>query len=121
MKVFIRSNTKDKRPEVVGFYDDNADIPADAHPGTRMEFVPSNVLVFDARPELLGMGIGTPRLPADWKERAASYKPGGAAASQTAMLREMIEQIFAHGSDTTKWPSAAKKRLDAINKAWPKP
>jgi hypothetical protein len=127
MKIFVRSSgLGESRPQVVAYYDDDTDVPADAHgPGMMVINVPPNALVQETLPSGI---LDAPRLVPNWRELASTQIVAGEAkrrieevlppAEQLATLRELIDFIIQHGIDVSQWPAEAKTRKAKIDDAW---
>lgn len=135
MKVFIRSSELGgKAPDVLAFYPDDSEVPADAHgPDATMLVVPKHVLrqsvedrgelsAADARPPPL------PKLADDWRETSAQSVVEAEAkrrteevftsSEQAQSLHELLVLILRHGTEISRWPPDAKKRKAEIDDLW---
>jgi hypothetical protein len=115
MKCFVRTSDLDEggEIEVLAFYDDDTDVPAEAHGSdTRIITVDHGLLTFpmksDGTPEM-------PRIPADWRERSRKVFPLG---ERTKSVYELVNFILEHGADVSQWPQEAKDRYDEIQNRW---
>lgn len=117
MKVFVRSNELggDEPPTVMAWYADETEVPSNAHQGMTMLTVPNTAIMSEPRAD--GSPLSQQRLTGDWREQAKNFKPNAALAT----VREVVQYMLDHGSDTKQWPPNAKQRLEAIKRTWPQP
>jgi hypothetical protein len=129
MKVFIRSSAlSNPKPQVVAYYEDNADVPETAHgPGMTILHVPPNAVLYESMPDS-SMPDPMPKLVPNWRELAGKSIAAGEAQrrikaalppeEQIATLRELIGFIIDYGLDVSTWPTEAKTRKAKIYDLW---
>jgi hypothetical protein len=121
-KVFIRSSDLTReRPIVVASYNDDVDIPDNAHgEGMSVLILPSYLL---AGPSTESLGMSS--LAKGWRARAGEIpikaeaqrriEKGFPVLDQLTLVHEMIDAITKYGTDLSKWPADVRQRKMAYD------
>jgi hypothetical protein len=120
MKVFVRANelSADGEPTVIASYDDNTDVPNDAH-GEDVTVLTVSPKALKARSPNASYEVPAFRLVKNWRDHAGSKSTHIDANERIAAVREMLELVIKHGTDLMIWPADAKARKAELDRHWP--
>ena len=137
MHVFVRRSdlaapNQDAVP-IVGYYNDETEVPADAHGADVTMFsVPDWAIVNNYPSEYNMVPPGSrpigPTLPKNWRETYRASIVGEEAArrilevfpeySQRNSVSELNGYILQFGTNVTEWPNRARNRKAEIDRCW---